>query len=224
MTAISVTFPSRSRPASLIAAITSMIVRADDPDSLEFLVALDPDDPLLGEATVALAASGAHPVVWTAPERFGYTRLHWYWNQLATMACGDWLMLWNDDARMLTEGWDTIVRGSAPAVLWPEANHVPHACQFGIWPRAWTKAIGHVSLSPHVDTWMQTIAQHLGILTRIPVQVLHDRCDVTGGHDDQTYAEGRALLGPEGMADNFRGHYPQILADAETIRGLLRAS
>jgi hypothetical protein len=57
---------------------------------------------------------------------------------------------------------------------------------------------------------------------KIPVQILHDRADVTGGHDDLTYAEGRKLLGSEGMAPEFdavavRG---QVEADAAVIRRL----
>ena len=210
---ISVLIPSRGRPDSLAASILSMRDLAAGPDGLEFLVAVDPDD------TVTL---GALPParIWTAPERYGYTGLHRYYNHLASMATGDWLMVWNDDARMLTPSWDAVIGWQPPAVLWPQANHSPHACTFPVWPRAWTVATGHVSLSPHCDTWMQRTGEQTAML-RIPVSVLHDRYDVTGSHGDQTYAEGRALLGPEGMADDFAAHYPQIQKDAEIIRGLL---
>ena len=44
---------------------------------------------------------------------------------------------------------------------------------------------------------------------------------MTGGHGDQTYREGRALLGPEGMIGDFAAHYPQIQADAAIIRELM---
>jgi hypothetical protein len=45
----------------------------------------------------------------------GYDSLHEYYNELASKATGDWLMLWNDDAVMETEGWDEKI-GNAAAV------------------------------------------------------------------------------------------------------------
>ena len=193
---------------------------AHGPGVVVGVVALDPDDPDRSESLHAVLDVTDHEVIWTAPERYGYAGLHRYYNQLAAMATGDWLMVWNDDARMLTPSWDAVIGWQPPAVLWPQANHSPHACTFPVWPRAWSTATGHVSLSPHCDTWMQRTGEQTAML-RIPVSVLHDRYDVTGSHGDQTYAEGRALLGPEGMAGDFAAHYPQIQADAEIIRGLM---
>ena len=212
---ISVLLPSRGRALSLGFSAMSLLDMAADPAGIEILVALDPDQP-------DLYAFAPVPRVtfWIAPERYGYTGLHRYYNHLASMATGDWLMVWNDDAWMLTPSWDAVIAAQPPAVLWPAANHSPHACTFPVWPRAWSAATGHVSLSPHCDTWMQRTGEQTAML-RIPVSVLHDRYDVTGSHGDQTYAEGRALLGPEGMADDFAAHYPQIQADAEIIRGLM---
>jgi hypothetical protein len=42
--------------------------------------------------------------------------------------------------------------------------------------------------------------------------------DVTGGHDDATYAEGRGPLGPNGMTGPFPDE--RVRADAEVIRSL----
>jgi hypothetical protein len=55
----------------------------------------------------------------------------------------------------------------------------------------------------HPDTYIQGIGNELGRLRRIPVQILHDRADLTGFHGDDTYQEGRGLLGPEGMAPGW---------------------
>jgi hypothetical protein len=30
---------------------------------------------------------------------------------------------------------------------------------------------------------------------KVPIDIFHDRADITGGHDDQTFKEGRALMG-----------------------------
>jgi hypothetical protein len=197
---ISVCFASRGRPGSLAAAIGSLITLADDPARVQVLIAADPDDA----AGTGKAAAGAGAACWVAPERYGYTGLHHYLNELATMTDGQWLMWFNDDARMLTQGWDTVIRGwPRPAVLWPHANHLTHANLFPVWPGAWSDATGRVSPVQHMDSYLQGLGQQLQRHDQIPVHILHDRADVTGGHDDQTYAEGRHLLGPEGMVPGF---------------------
>lgn len=217
MTAISVIFASRGRPGSLAMTTGGLLDKATRPHEIEVIVAADPDD----DAT--LDAPLPHGVrVWTAPERYGYTGLHHYLNALAKQAEGEWLMWFNDDMRMRTGGWDVIVRAEDPAILWPSANHVHHANIAPVWPRAWSDALGHVSPVTHMDTYLQYLGEALGRHVKIPVQILHDRADVTGGHDDLTYAEGRKLLGSEGMAPEFdavavRG---QVEADAAVIRRL----
>jgi hypothetical protein len=222
MTGISVVFTSRGRPESLLAACGSLVSQAAAPDEIEIIVAVDPDDetvpdtpdPMLGDFRLRL---------WTAPERYGYTGLHLYLNQLAKMAAGTWCLWFNDDMRMLTPGWDLIVRASRPAVLWPSANHCHHANIVPAWPRAWSDAMGRVSPTTHMDTYLQYLGEALGRHDRVPVEVLHDRADVTGGHDDATYAEGRKLLGSEGMVPGFDGASVRasVEADAAIIRGLL---
>lgn len=184
---ISVLLPSRGRPAALTETVDGLLDLADRPDSIQVLVAADPDD----EATLA-AVLPRQARTWTAPERYGYPRLHEYVNRLAEQADGTWLMLWNDDARILTTGWDAIVREQPPGVLWPRSNDIATCNTFPIWPRAWTDHLGHVSLSPHCDSWIQYLGQTLDRHERIPVEILHDRADLTGGHDDVTRAESLA--------------------------------
>jgi hypothetical protein len=218
VTAISVVFCSRGRPESLRRAIGSLFACAVEPGEIEFVIGVDPDD----EATHGAARQCAHKI-WTAPERYGYHRLHDYLNVLAKMAAGDWLAWFNDDMVMQTIGWDVVVREHRPAVLWPAANHVHHANIAPVWPRAWSDATGHASPTSHMDTYLQWLGESLGRHDRIPVEIVHDRADVTGGHDDATYAEGRGLLGSEGMVPGFDGAAlrEQIAIDARVIGGLL---
>jgi hypothetical protein len=187
---ISVLCPSRGRPESLAKSIASLWTLAKDRGSVEVLVAADPDDPEMKNANVAAESV---KWLWVAPERYGYAQLHRYYNHLATMAKGDWLLLWNDDATMRTPGWDEVIGSQAPGVLWLASNQGPY--YFPAWPRAWSDAWGHVSLSPNVDVWVSEVGARVGRTLPVPVEVLHDRKDITGGHDDQTYAEGRALMG-----------------------------
>lgn len=184
---ISVLLPSRGRPQSLIDSIGSLRVMADDPGQLEIFVAADFDDP---DTAAAARASRAH--CWVAPERYGYHRLHEYVNQLAHQVSGEWLLLWNDDARMLTSGWDSRVAEAPPGVLWPRHNDSPLLNIFPVAHRSLIEVLGHVSLSPHCDSWLQDIATVAGAHHHIPVDILHDRHDLTGGHDDQTWREAQA--------------------------------
>jgi hypothetical protein len=184
---ISVLLPSRGRAASLEATVRGLRDLARRPDLVEVLVAADPDD----EPT-RTAQLGWPSRVWAAPERYGYGRLHEYVNRLAGLASGEWLLLWNDDAGMLTEKWDQVISSQPPAVLWPWTNDQPGCNVFPAWPRSWTRCLGHVSLSPHCDSWMQEIGHALGRQHRIPVRAWHDTFRLTGGHRDATYAESLA--------------------------------
>lgn len=184
---ISVLLPSRGRPKPLVESIGSLLDLADRPGAVQVLIAADPDDPDTREVDLPWQAA-----VWTAPERYGYPRLHEYVNRLAERADGDWLMLWNDDARILTPGWDAIVAVQQPGVLWPHSNDIATCNTFPIWPRTWTDRLGHVSLSPHCDSWIQYLGQALDRHERVDIEILHDRADLTGGHNDATRAESLA--------------------------------
>lgn len=214
---ISVLLPSRGRPDSLIESVASLAAIAKDPDAVEVLVAIDPDDPATVDATLDL--DGVRP--WTAPERYGYAQLHRYYNHLATMAKGEWLLLWNDDATMRTPGWDEVIGGQEPGVLWLASNQGPY--YFPAWPRAWSDAWGHVSLSPNVDVWVSEVGARVGRTVPVPVEIHHDRKDITGGHDDQTYAEGRALMGAYSNHPDYdsAANREARIRDAITVRRLM---
>jgi glycosyl transferase / beta-hydroxylase protein BlmF len=185
---ISVLIPSRGRHAALAGSITSLKETASGRVPLEFLVAADPDD----KDTILAVSLWSGTSLWVAPQRFGYNGLHEYYNALAAQATGDWLLIWNDDALMRTQGWDQIVESQDQGVLWPSANHHEANNLFPIWPAAWTRAIGHVSLCFNCDTWMQEVGAALGRQWKIPVTIYHDRHNVTGSpaFDDTTAAEG----------------------------------
>lgn len=165
---ISVLLPTRNRPDLLLRSLSSLLNLAEKPEAIEFLLAVDPDAP-------AELPCGQGQV-WTAPERFGPTRMHEYYNHLATLASGDSLMLWNDDAFMFTPGWDSHVRGNPEMCLWLDHGSCgpPQCNMFPVWPRAWTEAIGHIADgSPRVDTWIQEIAELLGRQVKVPVLIWH---------------------------------------------------
>lgn len=222
---ISVLCPSRARAEELRASADSLIGLAACPSGVEILVAIDADDTDTYTDGVALAGVTG---IYVAPERHGYARLNEYWNHLAAMASGEWLLLWNDDARMLTLGWDQIIESQPPAVLWAYTRGDDVGNYFPVWPASWTRLLGRICPipGPHVDTYVQAVGKHLGRIRRIPVELEHDRPDFTGAIPaDGTYAEGRLLLGRYGMVPGWDTlDLPNLAAeDAAHIReaGLL---
>lgn len=190
---ISVLLPSRGRLRLLMRSTDSLLAKAHDPDQLEILVGLDPDDVTAGE----LPTPPPQVTLVRFGERYGYARLHEYVNRLAEQASGHWLMLWNDDAIMPTPNWDQVIMAQRDGVLFPHNNHTcggGWCCNvFPIWPRAWTGLLGHVSLNAHCDSWIQEIGDRLGCTIRLPeLEVYHDRHDLTGNNNDITRRESQA--------------------------------
>ena len=178
---ISVLIPSRKRTRELGSAVKSLRRLTADPDSIEILVAADPDD----EDTI-LAAKELNVVLHVAPQRYGYPGLHHYYNFLASQASGEWLFVFNDDTRIRTPGWDDIIRNSPPAILHPEIDYVPEHNSFPILPLQWVKLLGHLSPSEGVDLWIHDVGRITGTTLRIPVRIHHARTttDITAVERD----------------------------------------
>lgn len=190
MTLVSVLLPSRGRPESLHATIHGLRDLATAPDQIEILVACDPDDTATFHAAWA---ADAHQVLMTT-QRYGYQRLHEYINRLAAHAEGAWMMLWNDDAVMLTSRWDKVIADQPLGlrVLHPDHNQGPVLNTFPIFTRELYELLGHVSTSPHCDSYLEAISRPTGIEHRVPIEIRHDRYDLTGLHNDETFADAQA--------------------------------
>jgi hypothetical protein len=126
-----------------------------------------------------------------------------YNNKLAAKVDADWIVIWNDDAIMETQGWDTEIlkyNGKFRLLAFHTHNDHPYSI-FPIVPRKWLDLLGY--LSPHQisDAWLSQQAYMLNIWERIPVDVLHDRHDLTGNNGDETF-QNRPML--EGKPDDPR--------------------
>lgn len=202
---ISVLCPTRRRHQLLRQSYESLLRTADDPERIELLTAVDPDDD--EDQPFDLDQS----VWWTASRRYGWGQLHEYYNELARVARGRWLVMWNDDARMDSPAWDTVIAGQPEGVLWLESNDQQHCNVFPAWPKRWTDHLGHVSMSPHADTWVQRIGERLGMQWHVPVHVFHERVTST----DDLATRGTTSVG------EFNEMEALWTADAERIRGIL---
>lgn len=211
-TVISVLLPTRGRREMLKRSLESLINTASDPSRVELLLGIDDDDegvkeyiqneiaPFLKEQLVECRAQIFKPL--------GYENLHTYVNTLAGAATGEWIFFWNDDGVMLTENWDDVIESynGQFKLLAPRDNHNGHPYAiFPILPMDWFKLMDHLSLNAQNDAWLSHIAYMLDIFERIDVEFLHDRADITGNNDDETFQARKYMEGNPDDPKDF-GH------------------
>lgn len=199
---ISVLLPTRGRIASLEKSVCSLLDLASDPTQVEILLAVDRDD----QESVTFATSNLKSILANrykcgytvmAFNPIGYIRLNEYLNALAKISSGDWLFFYNDDAVMTTQGWDkeiTVHTGKTCLLRAETNNEHPYAI-FPILPRSWIEVTGHISAHQINDAWVSHIAYMLDIMVDIPVFVRHERFDLTGLNNDNTYRNRPMLEG-----------------------------
>ena len=196
---IAILLPTRGRSDSLERSVKSVIELASDPGQIQLMFGFDNDDdigtkyfedelqPWLDEQGITYTAMSFAPL--------GYIRLNEYVNELARNSDARWLVFWNDDAVMETQDWDKeIIKHEGEFKLLAFHTHHDHPYSiFPIVPRKWLDLLGY--LSPHQisDAWLSQQAYMLDIWERIEVDVLHDRHDLTGNNNDETF-QNRPML------------------------------
>lgn len=190
---IAVLLPTRGRTDALTRSVSGLVSRAKDVSQIKIMLGFDEDDstglshfkeelqPWLDENSVNYTAMLFEPL--------GYGRLNEYVNALANGVNADWYCFWNDDALMETDSWDAVIRshtGKFKLLAFHTHRDHPYSI-FPIVPRAWLEALGH--LSPHQlsDAWLSQQAYMLDVWERIDVNVTHDRHDLTGNNEDETF-------------------------------------
>jgi glycosyltransferase involved in cell wall biosynthesis len=168
---ISVLLPTRKRVNLLKESIDSLWQNASDPSQIEVLLAIDNDD----QDTIIFAASYSCPLTirGIVTQRCGYELLHLYVNALCNAAQGELLMLWNDNSKMLSKNWDVIVKDlysteKVKMVCYQlQNNHYPNI--FPVVSKSIIDIMGHFSLNPHSDTWIELVCYDFQ--REIPVNV-----------------------------------------------------
>lgn len=190
---IAILLPTRGRTDALTRSVSSLIDHATNPNEIKIMLGFDEDDtkglehfekelqPWLEKQDINYTASLFEPI--------GYGRLNEYVNALAAGVNADWYCFWNDDAVMETDGWDrAIVEHTGEFKILAVHTHKDHPYSiFPIVPRAWLDGIGHLSPHPLTDAWVSQQAYMLDVWQRIEVYVTHDRYDLTGNNNDETY-------------------------------------
>ena len=220
---LSILLPTRGRREMLKRSIVSLIPIASIPGRIEILLGIDEDDeglqeylkdeiaPILTEYKVECRANMFKPI--------GYENLHMYVNHLASTATGEWLVFWNDDGLMLTDGWDDVIASYTGQfkLLAFKDNHNGHPYSiFPIIPRDWFILNDHLSQNAQNDAWLSHIAYMLDIFERIDVEFLHDRADLTGNNDDETFRNRKYQEGNPDDPNDF-GHPAMQEARVRTV-------
>jgi hypothetical protein len=197
---VSVLMPSRGRPDLAKQSINSL-----GKGDFEVLIATDQDDETRNHLARYKTISFA--------QRHGYGQLQIYYNTLSEKAKGDWLMLWNDDAIMETEGWvDKIAQfdHTKPMVLnpWgPETDNL-----FPVISRKWYEIVGHFSMNTHADSWVQQIGERLNLQVHVPgIKITHQGENL----NDTTHQEVREVV--RETSAKYRGMERERIADANKI-------
>jgi ribosomal protein S15P/S13E len=213
---ISFLLPTRGRTAALKQSIESLLSLADMPRTIQICIGFDRDDvatydyfvehiqPLFDQYQAGYVVMKFNPM--------GYANLHKYSNTLAKhTGNSDWLIIWNDDTVMQTPGWDTVIQSrTGQFKLLAFHTHQDHPYSiFPVVPRKWYELLDYISPHPSQDAWVSQQAYMLDIWERIPVNVLHDRHDITGNNADDTF-KNRIIL--EGNPKNpWDFHSQQML-------------
>ncbi len=197
---ISVLLPTRGRTDVLKHSLLSLIENSANCRQVEYLLAFDNDDLESVEwfqnniAEHIDRAGSLYTCLGFEPQ--GYENLHQYVNQLAKSAAGRWLFFWNDDAVMSTAGWDQIIADHDDFAVLRVLTHDQHPYAiFPIVPREWFEILGYLSQHQLSDAWISHIGYMMDIVKTIPVDVLHDRYDLTGNNQDQTFKNRRVFEG-----------------------------
>jgi len=214
----SIILPTRGRKEPLLKSIQSLLDQADNPDKIEVLLGMDNDDVDSVEYVKAEILPKYKNVKLYMFPSYGYGKLNMYANSLAALSTGYWLILFNDDAIIKTKSWDAIINEykSHPMpllrMLVEKMSH-PFAL-FPIVKRKWFETVGTLSSYSHIDRFIYNVNsnidwnnKHLWVVD-VPIDVLHDRFDITGNNNDETYQRAVSSYN-EGQPENpWSDDYP----------------
>jgi hypothetical protein len=209
---ISILLPTRGRTELLRKSLDTLVSKASHPERLEILFGVDEDDQSVIDYIKEEIAEDLKKVGIEARasifKPLGYENLHIYVNTLAGAASGEWLFFWNDDCLMVSEGWDEVIDqyNGQFKLLGPKDNHNGHPYAIlPIVPKDWFILMGHLSQNAQNDAWLSHIAYMLDIFERVDFEFIHDRADITGNNDDETFQNRKYMEGNPSDPKDF-GH------------------
>lgn len=191
---ISIVLPTLKRMDLAISAVHNLYKKAENPEQVEVMLAFKSDD--LSSLT-RLEELPEYPNLrfMTFNYDFGYKNLHDITNAAMQRCRGMIMGLWNDDAIMLTRGWDNRIASTAYRHPW-SVIQIGSFTQFPFVSRKVFQVMGHYALHYSLDDYITGVARSAGIEYRTPVFVHHDhkKDDIVAEERDETTAYMFATL------------------------------
>jgi len=158
----SVLIATRNRTEILKGTIAAILDAAANPDEIEILVRVHFSDP----KTMEWAMDQDRVRILGGGDDRGYNSMDMFTNSLAAISTGDWLMMWSDENRITTKGWDLILAkhdAAAPLYLYPRTHKFVPGCRIPVVSRALYHMLGYLGATFFADVWMDTLARAAGI-------------------------------------------------------------
>lgn len=159
---ISFLIPTRKRVEQCIFSINKIIELSINKNTYEFLLAFDEDDETRNIIIDYLSVNGINHKYIVTP-RYGYHSLHNYYNELYKISRGKYLWGWNDDAFILTKGWDDIlINNINPNRIYDVYIFKSNDIYNKIAPlinKELVNYFGYISLNTHYDSWIDQLIQ-----------------------------------------------------------------
>lgn len=185
----SILIPSRGRPDALKATVASLLQTAYAPWEVELLFAVDQDDQPTVEMVRQLLGNVRGKMI-VAPRGRGFLDMHHRYNDLAVLATGDWLGIFNDCSEMRTEHWDHKLWFCAMPLMFHSISEIFYlyvsgsdgqSCPWGFLRREAYKVLGHVSQSPAVDHYVYLVMKSVHSAFPAPFEIVrHGRPGADG--------------------------------------------
>ena len=191
---LSVLLPTRKRTQLVEKTVRTLLELADNPKRLEVLIAYDNDDAQSADYFKSncwrdLISSYNCTSQEFCVESWGYYDLNKYYNYLSNNSKGCWYLIWNDDALMLTDGWDSVVEKYKDYIgmLSIETTNNPH-CLFPIVPKLWKDLFGTLCDDHNaIDSWIYHICKIANCVKEVEIKTFHDRFSETGNNNDEVF-------------------------------------
>lgn len=180
---VSVLMPTRGRVDTMQETVASYFEKATAPAQVEMLVRVHEDD---AETRAWMDSRDKSIRVVMGDTERGYGSCDHFLNCLAAVSNGDWLWPCADDHRMLTQGWDEVLRQRLPE---PRKTPMLLTAKVANWPngrvpvmsRGLYRALGHMGLTGFADCYVDSLTHFAGLqeISGIEVQdkVLPPVCD-----------------------------------------------
>jgi hypothetical protein len=220
MNKVSILLPTRKRFDMAVNSINSLYNTCSSIDNFEILIALDNDDVETSNNLKDYFKDKNNIKLFYYERQF-YRGLHNYYNDLCLNSSGSSLLLWNDDAIMRSMNWDLEILNNHKnfTVLNPKVDTMETYWRevgvlFPIIPKEWINITGKMSCVPSCDSWVDVISKRLNILLPLEsVVISHERADVTGNNNDETFKDGfNDKFNPE-FHSLFNVGFPHLLEE-----------